>query len=387
MRLFLVPLAAGALLLSGCATSTVININSAGVVDVETAVDVPKALAALPPIEASTREEFDAWVRSKEGGNLGNNEFLGGGVCTTSEDVGDFILSCSQSGGVSTLSSSVVKFSRTGSTVVVTVDAASLSEGGGLVPSQLVSARASITLPGTLDSVTGGAVEAEGDTVTMDTADATGDTMTGTFTLASDPGSAFPVTMTMGTPEPQTMSRAWAVNVTANTEGVAGAATIYACANDNEVDPMAQCTVLGSGLADQPIAVTLSPGRHYLASRVVPDDWWTHDVSTGTTTVQVQSLRARIQPRIVGDPRPGKVLRVALGRWSPEPTATHYRWVRPMTTNDGSETLVRLRGGFAQGYRVTQEDVGRALQVRVTMRAPGLPARSVWLTAPIIQSR
>jgi|GEM_PF-3691173 len=387
MRLFLVPLAAGALLLSGCATSTVININSAGVVDVETAVDVPKALAALPPIEASTREEFDAWVRSKEGGNLGNNEFLGGGVCTTSEDVDDFILSCSQSGGVSTLSSSVVKFSRTGSTVVVTVDAASLSEGGGLVPSQLVSARASITLPGTLDSVTGGAVEAEGDTVTMDTADATGDTMTGTFTLASDPGSAFPVTMTMGTPEPQTMSRAWAVNVTANTEGVAGAATIYACANDNEVDPMAQCTVLGSGLADQPIAVTLSPGRHYLASRVVPDDWWTHDVSTGAATMQVQSLRARIQPRIVGDPRPGKVLRVALGRWSPEPTATHYRWVRPMTANDGSETLVRLRGGFAQGYRVTQEDVGRALQVRVTMRAPGLPARSVWLTAPIIQSR
>jgi hypothetical protein len=387
MRLLLIPLAAGALLLSGCATSTIINIDSAGVVDVETAVDVPKALAALPPIEASTREEFDAWVRSKEGGNLGNNEFLGGGVCTTSENADNFSLSCSQSGGVSTLNNSVVKFSRTDLTVVVTVDTPSISEGGGLVPSQLVSARASITLPGTLDSVTGGAVEADGDTVTMDTTDATSDTMTGTFTLASDPGSAFPVTVTMGTPQPQTDSRNWAVNVTAGTEGVAGAATIYACANDNEVDPMAQCTVLGSGLADQPIAVTLSPGRHYLASRVVPDDWWTHDVSTGTTTVQVQSLRARIQPRIVGDPRPGKVLRVAIGRWSPEPTAVHYRWVRPMTTNDGPETLVRVRGGFAQGYRVTQEDVGRVLQVRVTMRSPGLPARSVWLTAPIIESR
>jgi len=386
MRLFLVPLAAGALLLSGCATSTIINIDSAGVVDVETAIDVPKALAALPPVEASTLAEWDAWVRSDKGGNLGSNEFLGGGVCTTSESANNFSLSCSQSGGVSTINNSVVKFSRTGSTVVVTVDAASISEGGGQVPSQLVSARASITLPGTLDSVTGGAVQA-GNTVTMDTTEATSDTMTGTFTLASDPGSAFPVAVTMGIPQTQTDSRNWAVNVTAGTEGVAGAATIYECANDNEVDPLAQCTVLGSGLADQPIAVTLSPGRHYLASRVVPDDWWTHDVSTGTTTVQVQSLRARIQPRIVGDPRPGKVLRVAIGRWSPEPTAVHYRWVRPMTTNDGPETLVRLRGGFAQGYRVTQEDVGRVLQVRVTMRAPGLPARSVWLTAPIIASR
>jgi len=386
MRLFLVPLAAGALLLSGCATSTIINIDSAGVVVVETAIDVPKALAALPPVEASTLAEWDAWVRSDKGGNLGSNELLGGGVCTTSENAVDFSLSCSQSGGVSTINNSVVKFSRTGSTVVVTVDAASISEGGGLVPSQLVSARASITLPGTLDSVTGGAVQA-GNTVTMDTTEATSDTMTGTFTLASDPGTAFPVAVTIGTPQPQTDSRNWAVNVTAGTEGVAGAATIYECANDNEVDPLAQCTVLGSGLADQSIAVTLSPGRHYLASRVVPDDWWTHDVSTGTTTVQVQSLRARIQPRIVGDPRPGKVLRVAIGRWSPEPTAVHYRWVRPMTTNDGPETLVRLRSGFAQGYRVTQEDVGRVLQVRVTMRAPGLPARSVWLTAPIIASR
>jgi hypothetical protein len=324
---------------------------------------------------------------SDEGGGLETNGgILGGGDCTTSEDVDDFFVSCSRSGEVSTLSSSTVKFSRTDSTVVVTVEATDVSEGAGL-PAQVASARASITLPGTLDSVTGGAVQADGDTVTMDTADATGDTMTGTFTLPSDPGSAFPVTMTMGTPQPQTDSRAWAVNVTANTEGVAGAATIYACANDNEVDPMAQCTMLGSGLADQPIAVTLSPGRHYLASRVVPDDWWTHDVSTGTTTVQVQSLRARIQPRIVGDPRPGKVLRVALGRWLPEPTGIHYQWVRPMTAGDGSETLVRLRGGFAQGYRVTQEDVGRVLQVRVTMRAAGLPARSVWLMAPVIASR
>jgi len=386
MRLFLVPLAVGALLLSGCATGTVINIDSAGVVDVETAIDVPKALAALPPVEASTLAEWDAWVRSDKGGNLGSNELLGGGVCTTSESAVDFSLSCSQSGGVSTINNSVVKFSRTDLTVVVTVDAASISGGGGLVPSQLASARASITLPGTLDIVSGGAVQSDGDTVTMDTTDATSDTMTGTFTLASDPGTAFPVAVTIGTPQPQTDSRNWAVNVTAGTDGVAGAATIYACANDNEVDPAAQCAVLGSGLADQPIAVTLSPGLHYLASRVVPDDWWTYDVSTGTTSVQVQSLRARIQPRIVGDPRPGKVLRVAIGRWSPAPKAIHYRWVRPMTAENGSATLVRLRGGFAQGYRVTKEDVGRALQVRVTMRSPGLPARSVWLTAPIIAS-
>ncbi len=387
MRLFLVPLAAGALLLSGCAMSTVINIDSAGLVDVEMAFDVPKSLAARPPVGATTLAEWDAWVMSDEGGGLETNGgILGGGDCTTSEDVDDFFVSCSRSGEVSTLSSSTVKFSRTDSTVVVTVEATDVSEGAGL-PAQVASARASITLPGTLDSVTGGAVQADGDTVTMDTADATGDTMTGTFTLPSDPGSAFPVTMTMGTPQPQTDSRAWAVNVTANTEGVDGAATIYACATENEVDPAAQCTVLSSGRADQPIAVKLNPGRHYLASQVVPDDWWSYDVSTGAATMQVQSLRARIQPRIVGEPRPGKVLRVALGRWSPEPTATHYRWVRPMTTNDGPETLVRLRGGFAQGYRVTQEDVGRALQVRVTMRAPGLPARSVWLTAPIIQSR
>jgi len=398
MRIMLVPLTAGALLLSGCSVALDIEVDASGVVSTETAIEVPKAIAARPPIEADTLAEWEAWLQSP-GGGAGFGDAIGGiigggGNCVAGEGPDAFTVECTATGGdVSGLSGSSVLFTRTGTTVVVTLPVGSLDDLEQL-PTAGVGIRATVTLPGTVTGVSGGAVQVDSDTVSMDRWDATADTMTGTFTLASDLGETFPVSVAMGTPYRQQASqefpwpngtRLWSVGVTAETANVQGEVTLYTCPAADS--PLEECTTLGQGSSNMPINVTLSPGRHFIASKVEPTDWWNYDTSIGRTTVDVQSLRARVEPRIVGDPRPGKVLRVALGRWSPEPTRVHYRWVRVMSTEGGVHpALVRVPGGVGQGYRVVPGDVGYALKVRVTMRGNGVPPRTIWIDGPTVGS-
>lgn len=398
MRILLVPLAAGALLLSGCAVAIDIEVDSSGVVSTETAIEVPKSIAARPPIEADTLAEWEAWLQSPNGGGSledGIGNLIGsGGNCVAGEGADVFTVECTATGGaVDGLGGSGLLFVRTGTTVVVTLPVGSIGD----VPDPLAAGlglRATVTLPGTVTGVSGGAVQVDSDTVSMDRWDATAESMSGTFTLASDLGEPFPVAVAVGTPYRQQGSREfpwpndnrlWTVGVTTETSNIDGAVTLYTCPAADS--PLEECTTLGSGAANVPVEVTLSPGRYFIASRVEPNDWWNYDGSVGRTTVDVQSLRARVEPRIVGDPRPGKVLRVALGRWSPEPTRVHYRWVRVMSTEGGVvPALVRVRGGVGQGYRVVPGDVGYDLKVRVTMRGAGVPPRSIWIDGPTVES-
>jgi hypothetical protein len=391
MRIFFVPAVAGALLLAGCAFSTDVTVDPSGVVGTESTIEIPKATAARPPIEADNLQEWEAWLESPTGGEIlggliGGIISNGSGDCVPGEDVDDFTVRCSATGGdVSGISASGLTFTRTGTTVVVTLAFGELTDVANL-PLALVGIRASVTLPGTVTGVSGGAVQVDADTVSMDRWDATADTMTGTFTLSSDPGVEFPVDVSVGAPAAQTATRTWNVGVTTtpaeNTQS--GQVTLYTCpAADSALDA---CTQISSGRTGGAIYVDLLPGQHFIASRVQPDNWWAYDDSIGRTTVTVQSLRARIEPRIVGTPEPGKVLRVALGRWSPTPSVVHYRWVRVMTAQDGTGAEIRVRGGVGQGYRVTSADVGYTLKVRVTMRGPGVPPHSMWLTGPTIGS-
>ncbi|MSW86682.1 MAG: hypothetical protein F2826_08225 [Actinobacteria bacterium] len=284
-------------------------------------------------------------------------------------------------------------FTRTGTTVVVSLKVADVVGGVGLPPG-FISVRGMVTLPGTVTSVSGGAVAGPADTVSMASADATADVMTGTFTLSTAIGEEFPVNVAVGTPYRQQGSlafpwesdtRDWTVGVTSETSDIDGAVTLYTCPAANS--PLGNCTSVGQGVANAPVDVTLSPGQYFIASSVVPSDWWSYDTSIGRTTLNVQSMRARVAPRIVGEPRPGKILRVALGRWTPEPTSVHYRWVREMFTEGGTvPAMVRLRGGVGQGYRVVPGDVGYNLKVRVTLRGAGVPARSIWIDGPTVEA-
>ena len=391
MRIMLVSLAAGALLLSGCAVNTVITVDATGDVSVQSSIEISKAVAAGAPIEATTLSEWAAWLEENE---LGGNPFGGSDSCTPGEEPTIFTLNCASTGGVADgLNTQGVTFTRTGTTVVVSLEVADVVGGVGLPPG-FISVRGMVTLPGTVASVSGGAVAVDADTVSMASADATEDVMTGTFTLDSVIGQDFPVNVAVGTPYRQQGSRAfpwesdtrdWTVGVTSETSNIQGAVTLYTCPAANS--PLGNCTSVGQGAANAPVDVTLSPGQYFIASSVVPNDWWSYNTSIGRTTLNVQSMRARVAPRIVGVPQPGKVLRVALGQWSPEPTSVHYRWVREMFTEGGTvPAMVRLRGGVGQGYRVVPGDVSYNLKVRVTLRGAGVPARSIWIDGPTVEA-
>ena len=391
MRIMLIPLAAGALLLSGCAIGSVITVDATGGVNVQSSLEVSKVLAAGAPIEATTLLEWEAWL--KKNGEVGIPSLLGSEDCAAGENLDSFTVDCTSSGEVADgLNTQGLTFTRTGSTVVVSLNVADI--GGGTVPQGLISIRGMVTLPGTVTSVSGGAVAVDADTVSMASTDATEDVMTGTFTLSTAVGEEFPVNVAVGTPHRQQISRAfpwqsdsrdWTVGVTSETSDIPGAVTLYTCPAANS--PLDECTSLGLGDANAPIEVTLTPGQHFIASSVVPSDWWNYDSSIGRTTLNVQSMRARVEPRVVGDPRPGKLLHVALGRWSPEPTSVHYRWVREMFPEGGVEpALVRLRGGVGQRYRVVPGDVGYDLKVRITLRAAGVPPRSIWIDGPTVEA-
>lgn len=74
-------------------------------------------------------------------------------------------------------------------------------------------------------------------------------------------------------------------------------------------------------------------------------------------------------PSISGTAKEGQVLRAHPGRWTPQRTATRYRWLR-----DG-EPIDRAR---ERSYRLTALDVGTRVSVEVRVRAEGHRATSAF---------
>lgn len=84
--------------------------------------------------------------------------------------------------------------------------------------------------------------------------------------------------------------------------------------------------------------------------------------SAPTARVVRAELRNRREPRLLGEPRFGRVVRATAGRWSTAPDRVRYRWLR------GGEPI---RGARAARYVIAPEDVGRRLRVEVTAYADG----------------
>lgn len=79
----------------------------------------------------------------------------------------------------------------------------------------------------------------------------------------------------------------------------------------------------------------------------------------------VAGLALQTAPRVVGKARAGRVLKVKGGAWSPAPSALAYQWLR-----NGKP----IRKAVKASYRIAGKDRGKRIAVRVTARAPGLPA-------------
>jgi hypothetical protein len=78
-----------------------------------------------------------------------------------------------------------------------------------------------------------------------------------------------------------------------------------------------------------------------------------------------QHLAAKKRPKVVGQARVGKVLRVSTGRWVPTVSSFSFRWTRDRKA---------IPGATKSRYRLTKKDRGHQIAVTVTAKRPG------WLT-------
>lgn len=78
------------------------------------------------------------------------------------------------------------------------------------------------------------------------------------------------------------------------------------------------------------------------------------------------------KPAISGVARSGRKLKVSAGRWSPGPASISYRWYR-----NGRP----IAGATKSAYKVRSGDRSKRLSVKVTVRRPGVTARSITTTS------
>lgn len=78
-------------------------------------------------------------------------------------------------------------------------------------------------------------------------------------------------------------------------------------------------------------------------------------------------LTAAPAPKITGTKKVGKTLKAKLGTWKPSGVKHAYQWYR------GS---AKIEGATKSSYRLTPQDKGRKITVRVTGRAPGFAGRT-----------
>ncbi len=100
--------------------------------------------------------------------------------------------------------------------------------------------------------------------------------------------------------------------------------------------------------------------------------------SAPTPRVVRAELRNRREPRVVGEPRFGRVLVARPGRWSTAPDRFRFRWLR------GGEPI---RGARSPRYAPAPEDVGRRLRVEVTAYAEGHRPATARSAAVVVRHR
>jgi hypothetical protein len=86
-------------------------------------------------------------------------------------------------------------------------------------------------------------------------------------------------------------------------------------------------------------------------------------VVAAAVTASSQAVPVNVEPpTITGTPRVGEVLTAQNGTWQNSPTTFEYRWLRCNAGGNNCDLLA----ADGRTYRVSQEDVGSTLRVRVT---------------------
>ena len=362
-------------LLSGCAFTTTMTMDSQGHVTGTAVFGVPKS--ALPKVTS-----IDQWTQVLSDNNFPSpNPSVSTSAdpsasptpsasCSPGEDSirGLWTFSCDVSGDVTALSSATetsntgnLNFTREGQKLTVTLNPSDTSTGGtgiGLKGISLVTLTNTISLPGTVTNVSAGVSQVDSNTVSFVTDENQNDALTATYQLTDAPTNEIGLTVS---PSPgfNKFSNSNYVNIAvALATPVAGQIEVFDGTQSIGTQSVANDSTGVNITQENP-----SSGQHVYRAVFTPTDWWNFVQSTQTSTVTFTALKMLSKPLVKGQAKVGATLSVTPGTWSPSAVSISYRWLRSGKF---------IPGATKRTYKVGALDRGKTLTVQVTVTKVGL---------------
>lgn len=126
-------------------------------------------------------------------------------------------------------------------------------------------------------------------------------------------------------------------------------------------------TAIPGAISNQYTPTRSDAGRYFTARiRVWGRDAVPETVATGRVGIPIYNTT---RPTVVGKAKRGSTLTAYRGSWTPSPSTYSYRWYRGSTA---------ITGATARTYKLTSNDVGKRVKVKITARRSGSSTGSAY---------
>ena len=370
------------LILSGCAFTSNYTIDSSGGVSGTTAFGVPKsAVHNVTNLDqwAKVLQDNDIPSPTASPSDSASGSPMPAASCSPGEDLVNsmWTYSCSIAGDISVLadatnfsdlsgqtgsggsgSSGGLEISRVGTTVTIKQPASAStgdSMGLGLKGISLMYTDSRLTFPGTVTTVTGGAVKVDAHTVSF----------------PSDQGQSNAMTATVEIPGLTGVEAASSLTAVGDSQAP-GVAVVQlknrlTAPEPGKVEFFDGDVRLGTKVVDATGTATFvvksaTVGDHTFKATFLPADWWHVNQTTSQARINVQVFKLNRGIAISGTAIVGAQLKVGSISSTPAATSVSYQWLR-----NGQA----IKGQTRAEYRVVAADARSKVNVRITMRKSG----------------
>jgi len=371
-----VLLTISALILSGCSISSIYSINSDGSVTGVTALSVPKRAVR----NVSTLEQWQHLLSQNNLGDATDSPTpepsgslsaapLPTPSCAAGEDTDlrEWTYTCTVSGDPLVISaatavtgSSGLTFDRANSTLTIVQPAFNQDSGadnplGGLSGISLIYTTTTLSFPGTVTAVAGGAQKVNDNTVTF-TADQT-QTQEQSATVTLSNFTSQSTSMTLSALPRAAVPNGVDIQLTAALTAPADGDVVFM---DGDTT-LTQQTIGVDGTAVY-VAPYQSGGTHNYKARFIPSNWFKIDSARATTSTVVKAFQITTPPKLLGTGKVGSQLSPASVKSSPAAGSISYQWLR-----NGKV----IAGKTGHKYAVVAADFNKSISVRITLRKTG----------------
>lgn len=359
----LLVIASAILLLSGCALTSTYTVGADGTVSGTTTFGVPKsALHNVKTIEQWSQVLLDNNFPTTSPSPSPSAS------CSAGEDteLGQWTFTCTAVGDVSVLSeassatnSANLKFTRVGKTLNIVLPpnngSGESGNGFGLTGVSLFFTTTTITFPGLVTSVAGGAEKVDDRTVRFEADENQSTEMSAAVVL--DDLSSTATSLGLTAKAAPLAAGSADVELTASLAAPAAGQVVFFDGDERlgsvDVDEQGIAKFGTSGQLD---------GTHIYRAEFDPKNWLNVDSSKGQVSLSFKTFQMTNYPNISGAGKVGKTLILANLKPTPSPAKVSYQWLR-----NGKA----ITGKTAKTYKVVAADFKKGISVRVTLQKTG----------------